>query len=911
MRRAQAAYRALLRCYPAAFREEYGDQMSLVFADQLGDARRSGSRLAPLALWGRALGDACFVAPREHAHVIRQDLRYAFRIMLARPTFTIVAVLSLAFGIGANTAIFSLWHGMLHASLPGVREPHQLLMLTNPDESGSWQGRWEGRTDGPRAWLTYEEFEEMRDHAGSFSGVMAAQSSLNTWQVQFEGSAEAEEEARGRLVSGGFFDVLGVHPAIGRLFTTAEDQAATGHAVISHDYWQRRFNGHPDVVGKSFRIRRSTLTIIGVAPAGFVGETSSQRVDIWLPIRMQPSVIPGGDWLRDTPPDKVMWLHVFGRLKPSVTRVQAEAEVKAIYQASLERFYGPVASGELLRDSLNQPLQVYPGARGASNMRTDFSESLTALLAAVGVLLLIACANLANLLLARGAARQPELALRLSLGASRARVVRQLITESVVLAALGGVAAIAVAYLLHGGLVRMIAESDSRFHMWFGLDPLILVFVGAASVVSALAFGALPAWQVTKLDVGTSLRDHSRGAAGSLRQLRSRRLLVGLQLALSFPLLVGAGLLARTAYNLQRVDLGFPAEGLSVLRINVREAGYEMSNRADLLGALLGELRRIPRVRAASFSELGLFTGSQSISTIEVEGYVPTGDNDRDSALDVVGPGYFSTLGVRMLAGREILESDHGGANRVCVINEAFARKYFDRRNPIGLHITTVDEGRPRSSCQVVGVARDARTSGLRAAVGPRFYIPASHPRARLNSATFLIRTEADAEPVLAPARGAIKHMDAALPISATRTLEQQLAPLTAQDRTTARLAVTFGAVALTLAAIGLYGVLSYGIARRTGEIAIRIALGARPGRVISMILGETAGLVAAGLVVGALLAASASRLLGNQLYGVEPQDPLTLSLALGVLLATSLAAAYLPALRASRLNPIDALRQG
>ncbi len=911
MRRAQAAYRALLRCYPAAFREEYGDQMSLMFADQLGDARRSGSRLAHLALWARAVGDACLVAPREHAHVIRQDLRYALRIMLAGPMFTIVAVLSLAFGIGANTAIFSLWHGMLYASLPGVRDPHQLLMLTDPDASGSWQGRWDGRTDGPRAWLTYEEFEEMRDHAGSFSGVMAAQSSLNTWQVKFEGRTEAEEEARGRLVSGSFFDVLGVHPAIGRLFTTTDDQAATGYAVISHDYWQRRFNGHPDVVGKSFRIRRTTLTIIGVAPAGFVGETSSQRVDIWLPIRMQPIVFPGADWLHDTPPDKVMWLQVFGRLKPNVTPKQAEAEVTAIYQALLERFYGPTTSGELLRESLNQPLQVRPGARGASNMRSDFSESLTALLTAVGVLLLIACANLANLLLARGAARQPELALRLSLGASRARVVRQLVTESFVLAALGGAAAIAVAYLLHGGLVRMIAESDSRFHMWFGLDPLVLTFVGAATVVSALAFGALPAWQVTKLDVGTSLRDHGRGATGSFRQLRSRRLLVGLQLALSFPLLMGAGLLARTAYNLQRVDLGYPPEGLLLLRINVREAGYEMSNRADLLGALLGELRRIPRVRAASFSELGLFTGAQSISTIDVEGYVPIGDNDRDSPLDVVGPGYFSTLGVRMLAGREILESDQGGANRVCVINEAFARQFFDRRNPIGLHITTVDEGRPPSSCQVIGVAKEARTYSLRNEVGPRFYITAGNPRARLNAATFLIRTEADAEPLLAAARGAIKRVDAGLPIIAVRSLEQQLAPLTAPDRTTARLAVTFGAVALTLAAIGLYGVLSYGITRRTGEIAIRIALGARPGRVISMILGETAGLVAAGLVVGALLAASASRLLGNQLYGVEPQDPLTLSLALGVLLATSLAAAYLPALRASRLNAIDALRQG
>jgi predicted permease len=778
MRRAQAVYRALLRCYPTAFREEYGDQMSLMFAEQLGDARGAGRRLAEARLWGRACLDACLVAPREHAHLVRQDLRYALRTMRARPTFTIVAVLSIALGIGANTAIFSLWHGMLYASLPGVRDPQQLLMLTDSDATGSWQGTWDGRTDGPRAWLTYEEFEEMRDHASSFSGVMASQSSLNTWQVQLGGAAE--EDARGRFVSGDFFDVLGVRPAIGRLFSRAEDQAPTGHAVISYDYWQSRFNRTPDVIGRSFRIRKATLTIIGVAPAGFVGETSGQRPDVWLPLRMQPEVLGGENWLRDTPPNKTMWLHVFGRLKAGVTPEQAAAEVGAIYEASLERFYGPVLSGERLRDSLNQPLQVHPGARGASNMRTDFSASLTALLASVGVLLIIACANLANLLLARGAARQSEIAVRLSLGASRARVVRQLITESFVLAALGGATAIAVAYLIHGVLVRMIAESDSRFHLGFGLDPLVLLFVGIATICSALAFGWLPAWQVTKLDVATSLRDHGRGAIGSLRQLRARRLLVGLQLALSFPLLVGAGLLARTAYNLQRVDLGFPAEGLSIVRVNVREAGHAQDARAGLLRALLDEIRGIPGVRAASFSQLGIFSGGESISTIEVEGYVRTGKNDRDSALDVVGSRYFSTLGIRLVRGREILESDRGPAANVCVVNEAFATRFFERRNPIGLQITTADDDEPRSSCRVVGIAENARTRGLRGDVAPRFYIAADQPRARLQAPAFLIRTGPDGAPVMGAVRDAIKRVDANLPIISIRSVEQQLAPITA-----------------------------------------------------------------------------------------------------------------------------------
>jgi predicted permease len=469
MLRAKTIYRALLHCYPAAFRHEYGNQMVLMFADQLGEARRAGGLLEQAALWVHAALDTIAVAPKEHFHVILQDLRYALRMMAATPAFTAVAILSLALGIGANTAIFSLWNGVLHSSLPVVYKPEQLVMLTDPDEGGMWSGR----VDGPRSWLTYGEFEQFRDHAECFSALMASQSSLNTLQVRFEDGAW--EEARGRLVSGGFFQVLGVRPAIGRTFTTAEDRAETPYAIISYNYWQRRFGGRPDVLGKTFTMRKAALTIIGVAPQGFIGETSGQQPDLWLPLRMQPRVIPGKDW-HETPPEKVMWLHVLGRLKPGVTLAQAEAQVNVLFQAGLESFYGAAASGERRREYLDQRVRIQPGARGASMMRNEFSHSLTALLAAVGVLLLIACANLANLLLARGAARKSEIALRLSLGASRGRLIRQLVTESLALAALGGVASLAVAYVLHGALVRMMAESDTRFQMSFALDPLVLAF---------------------------------------------------------------------------------------------------------------------------------------------------------------------------------------------------------------------------------------------------------------------------------------------------------------------------------------------------------------------------------------------------------------------------------------------------
>ena len=808
--------------------------------------------------------------------------------------------------MGANTAIFSLWNGVLHRSLPAVRDPGQLVMLSNPDDSGMWTGRWDGRTDGPRSWLTYGEFEQLRDTGVGFSELMASQSSLNTFQVRFDGGDW--EGARGRLVTGGFFQVLGAGPAIGRVFTTADDRADSPSAVISYNYWQQRFGGRPEVLGKTVAMRKVALTIIGVAPRGFIGETNGQQPDLWIPVRMQTSVIPGRDWLHDTPPSKTMWLNVFGRLKPGVTPAQAEGRANAVFQAGLESYYGAVALGERRREFLDQRLRIRPAGRGASRVRYEFSNSLTALLAAVGVLLLIACANLANLLLARGAARRPEIALRLSLGASRARIVRQLVTESLALAAMGGAAGLAVAWFLHGALVRMMAEADPRFQMSFTMDPLVLAFALGVTLAAALLFGVLPAWQVTGSDAGAALKEQSRGATGSPGRMRPGRFLVSLQLALSLPLLFGAGLLARTVYNLQRADLGYPAERLLLVRLDLREAGYENARRDHVLAELLGQFRRIPGVRGASFSQLGLFSGGNSATPIEVEGYASKGDNDHGSAMDVVGPDYFSTLGVPMLLGRDILESDRAGAPAICVINEAFARRFFDRRNPIGMRITSSDDER-RTTYQVVGVAGNARTQGLRDEAEPRYFVAARQELPAVKSPIFLIRTGARSGPVMTAVRQAIRGVDGGLPIESARSIEEQMAPLMAQDRSTARLAVVFGCVALGLAAVGLHGVLSYGITRRRGEIAVRMALGARPGGVVAMILRETAVVVIAGLALGAGLAYLASRLVGSRLYGVASEDPLTMAVAVGLLVLVALGAAYLPARRASRVDPMAALR--
>jgi predicted permease len=489
-----------------------------------------------------------------------------------------------------------------------------------------------------------------------------------------------------------------------------------------------------------------------------------------------------------------------------------------------------------------------------------------------------------------------------------------LVTESLVLAVMGGISGLVTAWFFHGALVRMIVQSEPSFQTTFALDPVVLAFTLAVTLGAGLLFGLLPAWQVTRTDAGISLREHSRGAGGSLGRMRWGRSLVSLQLALSLPLLVGAGLLARTVYNLQHVELGYPTERLLLVGIDARIAGYNSARSGALYRELLARIQRLPGVKAATLSHSGVFTGASSSDMIEVEGYTPKGPDDNHSALDMVGSDYFSTLGIPILLGRGILESDHAGAPKVCVINEAFAKKFFDKRNPIGMHLTAIDDapdGTKPTLYQVVGVARNARTNSLRGNVDPRFYMPFTQPhRDNVKRANFLIRTSSVNTAVLAAVRQAFQRVDPSLAILYANSMEDQIAPWTAPELTTAQVAVVFGCVALALAAIGLYGVLSYGIARRRSEIAVRIALGAQPGRVIRMILRETAALLIAGLMAGAGLTYAASRLIASHLYGVAPQDPLTLSLGAGLLLVVALSAVYLPARRASKLDPMVALRQ-
>jgi predicted permease len=905
--RHRAVFNTLLRCYPAPFREEYGAQMYLMFSQQLDEARHSGGPLKTVALWAHTFRDVLTVAPKEHCHVILQDIRFTLRLMAARPGFAAVVILSLALGIGANTAIFGLWNGLLHASLPLVRHPEQLVMLSDPTAAGMWHGD----SNGLRDLLTYQEFEQLRDRAASFSAVMASESSFEKFQIRLTG--RDWEEVRGRMVSGGYFHLLGIQPAIGRVLTEADDRQDSPYAVISYSYWQRRFGGSTDVLGRTFTLRNAVLTIIGVTPRGFIGESAGEAPDVWISLRMEPQVVPGDDRLHDVPPSKAMWLHVFGRLKPGVSPARAKAECNTIFKAGLQEFYGGVASPERRQELLNQSLNIFPAAGGASVARGDFSTSLTALLAAVGVLLLIACANLANLLLARGAVRRPEMALRLSLGASRGRLVRQLATESLVLAVFGAAGGMAAAWLIFHLLVGMIAEGEPGFAMDFVFNPAVLLFSLAVTTGAALLFGLLPAWQVTRTDAGAALKEQGRSGS-SLGPMHWGRSLVSLQLALSLPLLVCAGLLARTVYNLQHVDLGYPSQRLLLMGIDSRIAGYNSARSATLFHGLNEQLQRIPGVSAVSFSRNGVFTGSNSDDRMEVEGFTPTGQDDKDTAWDMVGPRYFSTLGIPLLLGREIIESDDAGAPKVCVINDVFARKFFAGRNPLGLHVTLIDdrpEGARGTAYQVAGVARNAHVNRLRHPVDPRVWIPYTQPHGdNVGRAHFLIRTTTDSTAPLAAARRVVQRMDAALPVTYAKTLAEEMAPSTTEDRITAQVTIVFGLAALLLAAVGLYGVLSYNVSRRRGEIAIRIALGAVPAGVVQMILREMAALLLAGLLAGGALTYAASSWIASQLYGIPPRDPLVLAGAASLLVLVALAAVYLPARRASRADPMSALRQ-
>ncbi len=838
---------------------------------------------------------------------LSKDMRYALRQFARNPVFTCVAVLSLAVGIGANTAIFSIMDAVLLKSLP-VRNPSELVSLSDPNSSGVSSGM----TNGERGLLSYAEFAQLRDHSKTFSGMFAAESQLDRWHIRISGGPQ--EETRGRLVSEEYFSLLGVDPMIGRFFSK-EDAHGVGQdafAVLSYDYWQRRFSGNVSVLGTPIRIYGTTVTVIGVAAPDFHGESAGDKPDMWVPMMMQPLVMPGRDWLHEDLSqnmDKVMWLQVFGRLKPGVSREQAQSEVDVLFRGIIETGYPTTLPPDVRKQALDQHLKLHDARTGAFGGRNDFAEQLLILLIVSGVVLLIACANVANLLLARATARSKEVGVRLSIGASRARLIRQFLTESLLLSLLGGVAGLLLAWGGSRFLVFLLAGGRRDLALAPALDPTVLGFTIGVTLLTGIIFGLVPAIRGTRVNLNQTLRETGRGSTSSGAKLNLAKALVIVQVGLSLLVVVGAGLFLRTLWNLQSVDLGYAKEKLLMVNVDGVTAGYKGEQLSGLWRDLTERIRALPGVQGATYSMNGLFSGSESADEIDVEGFNPQKSDEKFSRFDAVGPEYFATVGVPILRGRDIKLQDTAKSPHVCVINEAFAKRFFPDRDPIGRHITE-KFGDKKNVMEVIGIAKNARDHRLNGDVPPRFFIPADQGMQGPNEwSNFEIRTAGNPEQMQESVRKAVLALNQDLPVGEGRPLVESLDRTTAQPRMIARLCTTFGIIALLLAATGLYGVLSYGVAQRTNEIGIRMALGANRVRVISMILRETGLMIMIGVIIGVVFTAAATRLVAARLYGLSALDPLTILTAGLILGSVALIAGYIPAARAAKVNPVNALR--
>ena len=835
-----------------------------------------------------------------------KDILYALRQLARNPMFAAVALASLVLGIAANTAIFSVVDAALLKSLP-VRDPQELVILTNPNANGVSAGM----VTGVRPLMSYAEFVQLRAHATSFSGMYSSEAELNRWHMRIAGGPL--EEVRARLVSEEYFSVLGVQPAIGRFFT-AEDGKGPGqdpYGVISYDYWQKRFGGNTSVLGTPIHAGNATLTIIGVASPGFHGESVGESPDLWMPMLMQPAVMPGRDWLNENMSErmeKIMWLHTFGRLKSGVSRSSAQTEVDVLFRQIIENTYPASLSPELRKQIFDQRLLVRDARSGSFVGRDDFAQQLLLLLGASIVVLLIACINVANLLLARASARTKEMAVRLSMGASRWRLVRQLLTESLVLAFLGAALGLLLAWQGAHLLVRLFAGVRSGLELSTSLDWRVLSFTLVITVVTGVIFGLAPAVRGTAVNLNDSLRDSGRTTQTAAR-LNIARGLVVTQIALSLVAVVLAGLLLRTLWNLQSVSLGYPREKLLLVTVDGVRAGYKGPQFPNLWHDLTSRLQALPGVQGVSYSINGLFSGGEADDEIEVEGFTPRQEDEQGSQFDMVGPQYFAVVGIPLVRGREFGSQDGLATPHVCVINDAFADKFFAGRDPIGRHVTQ-KFGEQKNAMEVVGVAKNARDHSLRDAVAPRFYVPGDQGMHGPNEwATFEIRTKQNPDHLVDSVRKAITDANQNLYPANARPLVESLEMNTANPRMIARLSTVFACVALFLAAAGLYGVLSYGVARRTNEIGIRIALGAGPRAVIRMVLRETGIIIAIGVVIGIVLVVACTRLVASQLYGLSSLDPLTIITCVVFFGAIALIAGYIPASRATRINPVQALR--
>jgi predicted permease len=841
------------------------------------------------------------VRPGVSLDTLLQDVRYAARSLRRHPALTATAVLTLAIGIGANAAIFTVVDAVLLRPLPPpVRAPNELVAVGRTTSV-------EGHTTGaPRADLySLPLYRDLRAQTRSLSGL-AATGTAGRLDVRIGGTGDYEHPA-GRFVSGNYFDVLGVTAARGRLFASMDDDRAAGaapDAVISDFYWRLRFGAAPNVVGRELHVGDATLRIVGVTPPGFTGEVVERPTDVWLPIGMEPIIAPHAAPIEER---GTAWLLFLGRLAPSVTLASATPELTALIRRSLVA--NAMFAGE--RDmSRRAVVPITSGAKGLSAVRRAYGPALEELEAGVALLLLIVCTNVGNLLLARAVTRGPEMSLRLALGASRRRLVRQLMTESAMLAAVGGVAGLAFAWWGSRALAAAAAVGRAPIAPT-RVDASVVGFTLAVTIVAVVAFGLAPALRTSRVDIASSLRakgrvSHRPRARGG--RVPIGRVLIPLQVTVSLVLLVGATLLARSLLNLDSGDAGLDRDHLLVVDVDAGTRGYAGARFAALTRDIVARLAALPGVRAVSYSQNGLFSGHEATALVAIPGFTGHGPDDSIVHYDFVGTGYMRAIGGTLLRGRDVEASDAAGRPSVAVVNEALEHFYFGRGSAIGKTIF-FDTGVPTT---IVGVVADVRDHSLTESAPRRAYVPYAQQIADTDRPSLVVEVRAAGDPaaLVAPVREAITAVDDDLPLAAIAPLSVTMRASVREQRLVAVLAIGFGVVALALAAIGLYGVMTYAVARRTGEIGLRAALGAGRSDVIWLVLGDGLRLVVVGIALGAPLALVAARSLRGQLYDVPPTDPLSIAIALVVLVASAVFAALLPALRASRVSPAVALAQ-
>jgi predicted permease len=829
--------------------------------------------------------------------LVFNDIRFAVRGLLRSPLFAMVAILSLALGIGANTAIFTLIDQILLRKLP-VKAPDELVMLYQT-------GAHNGSNMGQRM-HSYPMYQEFQKRAEPLAEVICRR--LTETSVSIDNQTERLDT---EMVSGNYFSMLGVHAAAGRVFSSQEDdQVYNGHPVVvlSYDYWSRRFSRDPGVIGKKILVNSFPMTIVGVSAAGFAGLDPARSPQIRLPIQMKPAVVPEWFWVyMDNP--RTRWVQVFARLKPGWTVKSAEAPLQTLFlQVRQNEMTLPGAKdwSQYARDQfMKGHMRVEAAAGGFSSMRNDFSTPLLVLMCMVGLVLLIACANVANLLIARGFMRQKEIAVRLSIGASRGQLVRQMLVESLVLSAIGGAVGVALAVALTKGLLAFVPSDGRPMMLQAAPDGRVLGFTLALTFLTGIVFGLLPALRASRPDPWATLKDTVGAIAGTGGSLFLRKGLVAAQVTLSFLLLFGAGLFVRSLQNLKTADTGVALDNLVTFQLSPALSGYDPPRAMAFYEQLLDSLRAVPGVKSAAIAAVPILSGDEWDNSMGVEGHKAQDGEDMQAFMNALSPGYFSAMGIPILEGRDFNLTDVKENAKTAIVNRQFAVHFFPGQSAVGRHLSQGTGPKSRLDIEIVGVVANALYEGPREGIRRQVYIP----NWGSGGVSYYVRTTDSSSAAFGAIRNQVRRLDASMPVYAMKTLEGQLDERLMTDRLIASLAAGFGLLATLLASIGLYGVMAFVVARRRKELGIRLALGAEPGGIIWLVMKEVLLLLVIGLAVGIPSALALGSFVASQLYGIQARDPFTATATLVLLTLVSAVAGLIPAHRASRIDPILALR--